>query len=113
MDTAQPLTSVQDWLALLPPQPVRLSPMQIRLLLRVVLVQPAFDRPAVVALLAYQQRHKQAAYLSHRRRRLRAALAALQPAVPAALRQGTLSPPRAPTPFAPSTSFLQGGSVSL
>lgn len=51
--------------------------MQIRLLLRVTLPQPVFDRAAVIALIAYQQRHKQAAYHAHRTRRLRLALLAL------------------------------------
>jgi hypothetical protein len=78
---------------LLPPQPVRLSPMQVRLLLRVVLPQPVLDRPAVLALIAYQQRHKRAAYHSHRRRRLRHALRALQPALPATRPRRSRVPP--------------------
>ena len=44
--------------------------MQIRLLLRVSLPQPVFDQDTVLALIAYQQRHKQAAYRSHRAQRL-------------------------------------------
>ena len=47
-----------------------MSPMQVRLLLRVSLPQPVFDQDTVLALIAYQQRHKQAAYRSHRARRL-------------------------------------------
>ena len=78
-----PLRDLEDWLALLPPLCVYLSPMQVRLLLRVTLPQPLFDRPAAVVLIAYQQRHKLAAYRSHRTRRLRRALATL-PAVMAA-----------------------------
>lgn len=57
--------------------------MQVRLLLRVTLPQPVFDRAAVLELIAYQQRRKLAAYLSHRQCRLRQALRALQPATPA------------------------------
>jgi hypothetical protein len=71
--------------------------MQVRLLLRVVLLQPLFDRAAVLALIAYQQRHKLAAYRSHRQRRLRQVLRALQPAT-------TASSPRASPAPAPSTS---------
>ncbi len=108
LDTTQPLHTLRDWLALPPPQPVLLSPMQIRLLLRVVLPQPVFDHAAVLRLIAYQQRHKQAAYQSHRRRRLRQALAALQRATRETLLPMGLSPPHAP-----SISFPQGGSVSL
>jgi hypothetical protein len=70
LDTTLPLRDQQDWLALLPPQPVVLSPMQVRLLLRVVLPQPLFDRAAVLDLIAYQQRHKRAAYRAHRIQRL-------------------------------------------
>jgi hypothetical protein len=71
--------------------------MQVRLLIRVVLPQPVFDREAVLALIAYQQRHKRAAYHSHRRRRLHQALLALQSTTPATRLQGTLAPPRAIT----------------
>ena len=59
--------------------------MQVRLLLRVVLPQPVFDRATVLDLIAYQQRRKLAAYRSHRRRRVRQALLALQPPAPATL----------------------------
>ncbi len=47
-----------------------LSVAQVRLLLQVVLPQPVLDLPAVLALIAYQQRHKYAAYRSHRKRLL-------------------------------------------
>jgi hypothetical protein len=47
-----------------------LSVAQVRLLLKVVLPQPVLDLPAVLALIAYQQRHKHAAYYSHRKRLL-------------------------------------------
>ena len=53
--------------------------MQIRLLLRVTLPQPVFDHAATLALINYQQRHKRAAYRSHRARRLRQAPHSLQP----------------------------------
>jgi hypothetical protein len=43
---------------------------QVRLLLQAVLPQPVLDVPAVWALIAYQQRHKYAAYRSHRKRLL-------------------------------------------
>ncbi len=47
-----------------------LSVAQVRLLLQVVLPQPVRDLPAVLDLIAYQQRHKYAAYRSHRKRLL-------------------------------------------
>ena len=47
-----------------------LSVAQLRLLLQVVLPQPVLDLPAVWELIAYQQRHKYAAYRSHRKRLL-------------------------------------------
>ena len=47
-----------------------LSVAQVRLLLQVVLPQPVLDLPAVLDLIAYQQRHKHAAYRSHRKRLL-------------------------------------------
>jgi hypothetical protein len=84
-DTTLPLLRLADYPALLPPQPVRLSPMQVRLLLRATLPQPVFDRAAALALIAYQQRRKLAAYLSHRQRRLCQALRTLQPATPATI----------------------------
>jgi hypothetical protein len=43
---------------------------QVRLLLQVALPQPGLDLPAVLALIAYQQRHNYAAYGSHRKRLL-------------------------------------------
>jgi len=57
---------------LLPPTAtLRLSLSEVRLLLRAVLPLPHLDVPAALALVAYQQRHKAAAYRSHRARRLR------------------------------------------
>ncbi len=47
-----------------------LSVAQVRLLLQVTLPQPVLDLPAVLALIAYQQRHKHATYRSHRKRLL-------------------------------------------
>ncbi|GHO57119.1 hypothetical protein [Ktedonobacter robiniae] len=47
-----------------------LSLAQVRLLLQVALPQPVLDLPAVLALIAYQQRHNYAAYCSHRKRLL-------------------------------------------
>jgi hypothetical protein len=79
LDTTYPLRDVDDWLTLLPPQPVRLSPMQIRRLLCVSLPQPLFDQDAALALITYQQRHKQAAYRSHRAQRLLRAYQTLAP----------------------------------
>jgi hypothetical protein len=78
-DTTYPLRDADDWLVLLPPQPVSLSPMQIRLLLRVTLPQPVLDLIATLEVINYQQRHKQHAYVSHRARRLRRAHHALAP----------------------------------
>ena len=45
-----------------------LSVAQVRLLLQAVLPQPVLDLPAVLDLIAYQQRRKRAAYCSHRKR---------------------------------------------
>jgi hypothetical protein len=42
----------------------------VRLLLQVALPQPVLDLPAALALIAYQQRHNDAAYCSHRKRLL-------------------------------------------
>ena len=47
-----------------------LSVAQVRLLLQAVLPQPVLDLPAVLALIAYQQRRNYAAYCSHRKRLL-------------------------------------------
>jgi hypothetical protein len=47
-----------------------LSVAQVRLLLQVLLPQPVLDLPAVLDLITYQQRHKYAAYRSHRKRLL-------------------------------------------
>jgi hypothetical protein len=88
--------------------------MQVRLLLRVVLPQPVFDRAAVLELITYQQRHKLAAYRSHRRRRLRQALLALQPATPATIPRALPAPPHAAaTSLSPLLALQAGGSVSL
>ena len=43
---------------------------QVHQLLRAVLPLPRFDLRAALALLAYQQQHNTAAYLSHRKRTL-------------------------------------------
>ncbi len=51
-----------------PSLPLSLS--QVRLLLQTVLPQPVWDLPAALDLIAYQQRHKHAAYQSHRKRLL-------------------------------------------
>jgi hypothetical protein len=56
---------------LLPPAPLTLSLAQVRVLLRACLPLPALDQPQALALLRYYQRHKRAAYLAHRARRLR------------------------------------------
>lgn len=45
-----------------------LSVAQVRLLLQAVLPQPVLDLPAVLELIAYQQRRKRTAYQSHRKR---------------------------------------------
>ena len=88
--------------------------MQVRLLLRVVLPQPVFDRAAVLALIAYQQRRKLAAYRSHRRRRLRHALLALQPATPATSPRTPPAPSRSTaTPLSTILAGQEGGNVSL
>jgi hypothetical protein len=50
---------------------IRLSLEQVGRLRRAVLPLPVFDGPSALALLDYQQRHKAAAYRSHRKRRLR------------------------------------------
>ena len=54
----------------LPPVAVRVSLAEVRLVLRALLPLPALTVTAVLALIAYQQRHKTAAYRSHRKRRL-------------------------------------------
>ena len=59
----------------LPPRAVRVSLAEARLLLRALLPLPALDVAAALALVAYQQRHKTAAYRSHRKRRLQALMA--------------------------------------
>jgi hypothetical protein len=62
----------------LPPVAVQVSVAEARLLLRALLPLPMLAVAAVLALLAYQQRRKTAAYRAHRKRRL-AALQALGP----------------------------------
>jgi hypothetical protein len=47
-----------------------LSVAQVRLLLKAVLPLPVLDLSAILDLIAYQQRHKYAAYRSHRKRLL-------------------------------------------
>ncbi len=47
-----------------------LSVAQVRLLLQGLLPQPVLDLPAVLDLIAYQQRRNSAAYRSHRKRLL-------------------------------------------
>jgi len=67
-----------DPAAHLPPRAVRISVAEARLLLRALLPLPVLDVAAALTLVAYQQRHKTAAYRSHRKRRL-LALQALGP----------------------------------
>jgi len=56
-----------------PPLPfLPLSLADARLLLRALLPLPVLDVPRALALLAYQQRRKTAAYRAHRKRRLAA-----------------------------------------
>jgi hypothetical protein len=47
-----------------------LSVAQVRLLLQAAWPQPVLDLPAVLTLIAYQQRRNYAAYRSHRKRLL-------------------------------------------
>ena len=54
---------------------IPLSVAQIRLLLQVALPLPVLDISAALALIAYQQQHKLAAYRSHRKRILKRLLA--------------------------------------
>ena len=54
----------------LPPVAVRVSVAEARLLLRALLPLPVLDVAAALELVAYQQRHKTAAYRSHRKRHL-------------------------------------------
>ena len=54
---------------------MRVSVAEARVLLRGLLPLPVLDVAAALALVAYQQRHKTAAYRSHRKRRLLALLA--------------------------------------
>jgi hypothetical protein len=61
-----------------PARVVRVSLAEAQVLLRALLPLPVWDVAAALALVAYQQRHKTAAYRSHRKRRL-LALQALGP----------------------------------
>ena len=72
------LDPAQDLLSQLPPRAVRVSVAEARVLLRALLPLPVWDAAAALAWVAYQQRHKMAAYRSHRKRRL-LALQALGP----------------------------------
>ena len=54
----------------LPPVAVRVSLAEAKVLLRALLPLPVLDVATVLALVAYQQRRKTAAYCSHRQRRL-------------------------------------------
>jgi len=67
-----------DLVEQLPPQAVRVSLAEVRVLLGTLLPLPVRDVAAALALVAYQQRHKTAAYRSHRKRHL-LALQALGP----------------------------------
>jgi hypothetical protein len=67
-----PLQEAAPLAVVLPLAPaLRLSVAEVRLLLCALLPLPRRDLAAVLALLADQRRHKLAAYLSHRKRRLR------------------------------------------
>ena len=67
-----PPTATASQLArLLPPAPITLSLAQVALLLRACLPLPLLNPQGAVALIAYHQRHKCAAYLTHRDQRLR------------------------------------------
>jgi hypothetical protein len=67
-----PLREAADLAVALPAAPaLRLSVAEVRLLLGALLPLPRRDLAAVLALLTYQRRHKRAAYLSPRKRRLR------------------------------------------
>jgi hypothetical protein len=62
------LTSPAELPTLDPHTHLPLSVAQVRLLLQAVLTQPVLDLPAVLDLIAYQQRRKRGAYQSHRKR---------------------------------------------
>ncbi len=67
-----PPTATASQLALLlPPAPITLSLAQVALLLRACLPLPLLNPQGAVDLVAYHQRHKCAAYRSHRDQRLR------------------------------------------
>ncbi len=68
--TTQPLPTPGEVSSLDPHPSLPLSVAQVRLLLQAVLPQPVLDLPAVMDLIAYQQRHKHASYRSHRKRLL-------------------------------------------
>lgn len=72
MPVSLPPTATPSQLAaLLPPVAVTLSLAEVRLLRRACLPVPVLTRQRAVALIAYYQRHKRAAYQAHRCRRLR------------------------------------------
>ncbi len=62
--TTRPLPRPDEVKSLDSHRSLPLSVAQVRLLLQVVLPQPVRDLPAVLDLIAYQQRHKYAAYRS-------------------------------------------------
>jgi hypothetical protein len=68
--TTHPLPTPSEVPSLDPHPFLPLSVAQVRLLLQVMLPQPILDLPAALDLIAYQQRHKHAAYRSHRKRLL-------------------------------------------
>ena len=59
-----------DLVRTLAPVAVRVSLAEARLLLRALLPLPVLDVSTVLALVAYQQQRKTAAYRAHRARRL-------------------------------------------
>ncbi len=65
--TSRPLPTPDEVPGLDSHSSLPLSVAQVRLLLQAVLQQPVLDLPAVLALIAYQQRHNYAAYCSHRK----------------------------------------------
>ena len=81
MLAAEPVVCLEasgDLVGQLPPRAVRVSLAEVRVLLGALLPLPVREVAAALALVAYQQRHKTAAYRSHRKRRL-LALQALGP----------------------------------
>ena len=66
-----PAATASQLVQLLPSVPRTLSRAQVCVLLRACLPLPTLDLAQALALIAYHQRHKRAAYQAHRRRRLR------------------------------------------